>query len=142
MIYLVLGPKGSGKTKWLVDQANTEKAKGNENIVFIDTDDDQIFSLDYKVRLINASHFFINSLESFRGFVAGILARDFDIGKVYVDGIYEIVDVDKDNIQELTECLKKLSEECEADIYLGLDWLPEDVPEDLDVEIHETKLVN
>ena len=54
MIYLVLGEQGVGKTKYLVEQANKEKVKGNNNIVFVDTDDSQINTLDHKVRLINA----------------------------------------------------------------------------------------
>ncbi|MDY3006263.1 hypothetical protein HV819_01320 [Anaerococcus sp. AGMB00486] len=142
MIYLVLGPSGSGKTKWLIDQANDEKGKGNENIVFVDSDNDQIYSLDHSVRLIDASDFFINSIESFRGFIAGILARDYDIGKIYIDGIYDIVDINKDNIEEISQDLKKLSDECNVDIYLGLDCKASDIPESLEAEVHETKLLD
>lgn len=142
MIYLVLGPSGSGKTKWLIDQANDEKVKGNENIVFIDSDNEQIYSLDHSVRLIDASNFFINSVESFRGFIAGILARDYDIGKIYIDGIYDIVDVNKDNIEKISEDLKKLSDSCKVDIYLGLDCKASDIPESLEAEVHETKLLD
>lgn len=142
MIYLVLGPSGSGKTKWLIDQANDEKGKGNENIVFVDSDNEQIYSLDHAVRLIDASDFFINSVESFRGFIAGILARDYDIGKIYIDGIYDIVDINKDNIEEISQNLKKLSDECNVDIYLGLDCKASDIPESLEAEVHETKLLD
>lgn len=142
MIYLVLGPSGSGKTKWLIDQANDEKNKGNENIVFVDSDNDQIYSLDHAVRLIDASDFFVNSIDSLRGFIAGILARDYDIGKIYIDGIYDIVDINKDNIKDLSESLKDLSNEADVDIYLGLDCKASDIPESLEAEIHETKLLN
>lgn len=142
MIYLVLGPSGSGKTKWLIDQANDEKNKGNENIVFVDSDNDQIYSLDHAVRLIDASDFFVNSIDSLRGFIAGILARDYDIGKIYIDGIYDIVDINKDNIEDLSESLKELSNEANVDIYLGLDCKASDIPESLEAEIHETKLLN
>ena len=63
MVSFVIGPKGSGKTKWLIDQANVEIKKGNGNIIFIDVDDNHIFSLDYSVRLINAMEFNINSID-------------------------------------------------------------------------------
>lgn len=142
MIYLVLGPSGSGKTKWLIDQANDEKGKGNTNIVFVDSDNDQIYSLDHSVRLIDASNFFIDSVESFRGFIAGILARDYDIGKIYIDGIYDIVDINSENIEKLSDDLTKLSKECNVDFYLGLDCKSSDIPESLDAEIHETKLLD
>ena len=132
MIYLVLGPSGSGKTKWLIDQANDEKGKGNTNIVFVDSDNEQIYSLDHSVRLIDASNFFIDSVESFRGFIAGILARDYDIGKIYIDGIYDIIDINSENIEN----------EGNVDVYLGLDCKSSDIPESLDAEIHETKLLD
>ena len=142
MIYLVVGPSGSGKTKWLIEQANEEKDRGNENIVFVDSDNEQIYSLDHKVRLIDASDFFIDNVDSLRGFIAGILARDYDIGKIYIDGIYDILDINNENIEDITNALNKLSKEWDADIYLGLDCLAKDLPESLDAEIHEAKLLD
>lgn len=68
MIYLVLGDKGVGKTRYLVEEANKEKEKGNNNIVFIDTDDSQINTLDHKVRLINAKSYKIKSEDGLLGF--------------------------------------------------------------------------
>ena len=65
MIYLVVGEQGTGKTKYLVEEANHEKEIGNSNIVFVDTDDSQVRILDHKIRLINARSFnrihFLNS---------------------------------------------------------------------------------
>lgn len=140
MIYLVLGEQGVGKTKYLVEQANKEKEKGNNNIVFVDTDDSQINTLDHKVRLINAKSYKVSNKDGLLGFVGGILARDYDIGKIYLDGIYDIIDINKDNIKEVSERLKNLSEYSKSDIYLGLDWKKEDVPSSLDAEIIELKL--
>lgn len=140
MIYLVLGEQGVGKTKYLVQQANKEKEKGNNNIVFVDTDDSQINTLDHKVRLINAKSYKVSNIDGLLGFVGGILARDYDIGKIYLDGIYDIIDINKDNIKEVSERLKNLSEYSKSDIYLGLDWKKEDVPSSLDAEIIELKL--
>ncbi len=62
MLNFVLGPSGSGKTKWLIDKANEEVRNGNGNIIFIDTDDSHIFSLDHSVRLTNAKEYGIESL--------------------------------------------------------------------------------
>ncbi|MDD6919351.1 hypothetical protein [Anaerococcus sp.] len=140
MINLVLGEQGVGKTKYLVEEANKEKEKGNNNIVFVDTDDSQINTLDHKVRLINAKSYKINNIDGLLGFVGGILARDYDIGKIYIDGIYDIIDINKDNIEELSQRLKDLSEYSKSDIYLGLDWTKEDVPSSLDAEVIELKL--
>lgn len=140
MIYLVLGEQGVGKTKYLVEEANKEKEKGNNNIVFIDADDSQITTLDYKVRLINAKSYKVANVDGLLGFVGGILARDYDIGKIYIDGIYDIIDINDNNIEEVCNRLKNLSEYSKADIYLGLDWTGKDVPSSLDAETIELKL--
>lgn len=140
MIYLVVGQQGIGKTKYLVDEANLEKEKGNSNIVFVDTEDDQVRILDHKIRLINAKSYKIRSVDSLVGFISGILARDYDIGKIYIDGIYDIVDINNDNINDLIERLSSLSEYSKSDIYLGLDWKKEDVPQAGQSEIIELKL--
>ena len=140
MIYLVVGQQGIGKTKYLVEQANLEKEKGNSNIVFIDTEDSQVRILDHKIRLINAKSYKVASIDSLVGFVSGILARDYDIGRIYIDGIYDVVDINNDNINNLIERLSGLSEYSKSDIYLGLDWKKEDVPQAGQAEIIELKL--
>ena len=73
MLNFVLGPSGSGKTKWLIDKANEEMRKGNGNIIFIDTDDTHIFSLDHSVRLTNAKEYEIVNLDKLFGFIFGIV---------------------------------------------------------------------
>lgn len=140
MIYLVVGEQGTGKTKYLVEEANHEKELGNANIIFVDTDDSQVRILDHKIRLINAKSYKISNVESLIGFISGILARDYDIGKIYIDGIYDEVDINEENIKDLIERLDSLSEYSKSDIYLGLDWTKEDVPSSLDAEVIELKL--
>lgn len=128
MVKLVIGPSGSGKTKWLIDEANKEKASGNGNIVFVDTDDSHIYSLDHQVRLINANKYHINSVNGFYGFLAGIISRDYDIKKIYVDGIYDIVDISVKELEQLSEELTKLSEEFEVEFYIGLNKEKSELP--------------
>ena len=98
MLNFVLGPSGSGKTKWLIDKANEEVRKGNGNIIFIDTDDSHIFSLDHSVRLTNAKEYGIVNLDKLFGFIFGIVSRDYDVEKIYIDGIYSIIDIDSDKL--------------------------------------------
>ena len=129
MLYFVLGKEGSGKTQYLIDEASKEKQKDVNNVVFITTEDDRTRILDHKVRVINAKSYKIDCLGSLKGFIAGILARDYDIGKVYVDGVYEIVNINEEKLEKLTNSLSDLSEYAKADIYLSLDWSKEDIPE-------------
>lgn len=135
MISLILGKSGSGKTKALIENANEEKARGNGNIVFIDTDDSHIFTLDYAVRLINAKKFDIDTPELVYGFIAGIVSRDYDIEKIYIDGIYQIVEFDNDSLTKLISKLNKLSKESNIEILIGLDKDESELPEGLEANI-------
>ncbi len=130
MIKFILGPSGSGKTKWLIDQANEEKKRGNGNIVFIDTDDSHIFSLDHSVRLTNAADFGITDSKKFFGFLAGIISRDYDVEKIYIDGIYDIINFNLDTFIQLVENMKFLSEKYDVDFFMGMDKKIEDLPEE------------
>ena len=133
MVKYIIGPSGSGKTKWLIDRANDDKENGLGNIVFIDTDDSHIYSLSHKVRLINAKDYDIVNNERLYGFLSGILSRDYDIEKIYIDGIYEIIDFEQNSLEELSESLKELSRKAEVQLFIGmnveLDSLPEEFRE-------------
>lgn len=137
MVYLILGPSGSGKTKYLIEEANREKANGNGNIVFIDADDSHIFTLDYSVRLINANKYKVNNIDTLIGFISGITSRDYDIEKMYLDGIYDIVDLEGDLLTEAVDRLNWLSEESNIDIYMGLNQEKDKLPEGLKAEVKE-----
>lgn len=129
MIKFVLGPSGSGKTKWLIDEANRDKKEGTGNIVFIDADDSHIFSLDHAVRLIDASDYKITTIDRLYGFLAGIVSRDHDIEKIYVDGIYEIIDLNADNLQEMADGIHLLGEETKVEFLIGMNVEREKLPE-------------
>ena len=105
MVKLILGEKGSGKTKWLIDNANKDMKEGNGNIAFIDVDDDHIFTLNYNVRLINAMEFNILDVESFYGFLCGLIGMDYDVEKIYVDSIYKIIKLDIPKLEKLVRDL-------------------------------------
>ncbi len=131
MVKFILGTKGSGKTKWLIDNANKDMKEGNGNIAFIDVDDNHIFSLDYSVRLINAMEFNILNVESFYGFLCGVIGMDYDIEKVYVDGIYKIIDLKIEDLEKLLKDLTIISEKFNTDFYINVEYTMEQVPEDL-----------
>ncbi|WP_077368117.1 hypothetical protein [Anaerosalibacter sp. Marseille-P3206] len=140
MVKFICGTKGSGKTKYLIDMANEEIKKGNGNIAFIDVDDNHIFSLDYDVRLINAMEFNIKSIESFYGFLCGIIGMDYDVEKIYVDGIYELIDLKPEDLVNLADSLEKISSKFNTEFYIGIDYTKEDLPSSLKDQTEELKL--
>ena len=131
MVKFILGEKGSGKTKWLIDNANKDMEQGNGNIAFVDVDDNHIFSLNYNVRLINAMEFNVLNVRSFYGFLCGIMAMDYDLEKIYVEGIYKVMKVEFNDMVYLIDSLKRISEKYEVEFYINIDYTMAEVPENL-----------
>ncbi|MCI5675406.1 MAG: hypothetical protein MR314_04490 [Ezakiella sp.] len=127
MVKFILGKKGSGKTKWLIEGANEDIKQGNGNIAFLDTDDEHIFSLDYNVRLINVKDFGVETLAGFYGFLSGMLAMDYDLEKVYIDSIYKLIDIKKEDLAAIYQEINKIAEKSGCEIYLNLDFTKEEV---------------
>ncbi len=129
MVKFILGRKGAGKTKWLIDNANKDMKEGNGNIAFVDVDDDHIFSLNYNVRLINAMEFNILNVESFYGFLCGLLSMDYDLEKIYVDGIYKVMSLDLQDLVYLHDALKKICTKYNVEFYVNVDYTLDKIPE-------------
>lgn len=139
MVKLILGAKGAGKTKWLINGANDDIKSGNGNITFLDVEDEHIFSLDTNVRLINLSDYKVNSIEKFYGFLLGMLSMDFDLEKIYIDSVYKIIDIKKEDLKCLIKNLEEISEKHDVDILINVDYLAEDVDSDLRSYVEEVK---
>ncbi|HCO19509.1 hypothetical protein [Gudongella oleilytica] len=131
MVKFILGTKGSGKTKWLIDNANKDMLEGNGNIAFVDVDDNHIFSLNYNVRLINAMEFNVLNVQSFYGFLCGIMAMDYDLEKIYVDGIYKVMSLELKDIVYLIDSLNKIASKYEVEFYINIDYTMDKIPENL-----------
>lgn len=131
MVKFILGAKGIGKTRWLVENANKDMKEGNGNIAFIDVDDDHIFTLNFNVRLINAMEFNILNVESFYGFLCGVVGMDYDLEKIYVDSIYKVIDLKIDDLEKLVNDLTIVGKKFETEFYINLEHSLEEMPESL-----------
>jgi len=131
MVKFIIGPKGSGKTKWLIDRANEDIQNENENVVFVDVDDNHIFSLNYSVRLINAMEFNINNVESLYGFLCGIIGKDYDVEKIYVDSVYKVISLKVEDLENLSKNLNLISEKFGTEFYINIEQSLAEMPEDL-----------
>lgn len=109
MIKLIVGNKGSGKTKLLLEAVSQGVASTDGNVVFVDNSDQHSFQIDHSVRLINALNYNIDSHERFIGLVAGILAGNYDITDIYIDAILRIVGRDYDKLGAMLEEIDKIS---------------------------------
>lgn len=90
MVQLIVGDKGKGKTKQLLDKVNLSIKSATGNIVYLDKSSKHMYDLNNKIRLIDASTFPIKNSEEFVGFVCGIISQDHDLEEIYFDGFREI----------------------------------------------------
>ena len=111
MIKLIIGKKGTGKTKILIDQINETVKSTNGNIVCIEKGDNVRRSISYKVRWCDVQQFGIEGFDAFYGFVAGMLAGNYDIKDIYVDGILRIAGREYEALGNMLEKLDKLTGE-------------------------------
>lgn len=117
MIKLIIGSKGSGKTKLLIDKVNNAVKSTTGNVVCIEQGMQLTLELNHKVRLIDAEEYAIVGYDAFYGFVQGVLACNYDIKEIFVDGILKIGAVDgKKDYQGLGDLLAKLYKQIPSDI--------------------------
>lgn len=109
MIKLIPGRRGSGKTKILIEQINEAVKSTNGNIVCIEKGDNIRRSISYKVRWCDVEQFGVEGIDAFYGFVAGMLAGNYDIKDIFVDGIFKIVGRDYEAFGVMLEKLDKLT---------------------------------
>ncbi|MEG1639838.1 MAG: hypothetical protein RR284_02820 [Ruthenibacterium sp.] len=111
MISLIVGGKGSGKTKRMIDQINESAKTTPGNIVCIEKSMKLTYDIDHAARLIDVDEYKIGNYDMLFGFVAGILAGNYDIVEVYIDGVLKLGDHDLDGLGTLLAKLDILSGE-------------------------------
>lgn len=94
MIKLIVGAKGSGKTKAMIDMINEEVKTTKGNVVVVEKGMKLTYDIAPAARLIDLDEYKINGGEMLYGFVAGLLASNYDITHVYIDGILKVLDHD------------------------------------------------
>ena len=94
MIHLIMGLKGSGKTKKLIDAINTAVAEAHGDVVCIEYGRKLTYDLSYKVRLVDSKEYGIRSAEMLKGFLSGLHAGNFDITNVFIDNLYKTIGTD------------------------------------------------
>ena len=109
MVKVITGKKGTGKTKILIDMINESAKKTSGNIVCIEKGAKLTYDIEHSVRLTDTEHYGIDGYDAFYGFVAGMIAGNFDISEVYIDSILKIGGIDFAALGNLLQKLDKLS---------------------------------
>ena len=111
MVQLIIGEKGKGKTKQLLDKVNSEVKTAFGNIVYLDKSTKHMYELNNKIRLIDISEYMVSNSDEVVGFICGIISQDHDIETVYFDSFMEIgCQRDAALMEKVVEKLQKVSE--------------------------------
>ena len=121
MVKLLVGHKGTGKTKKMVDMANTSLEKVNGSVVFINKNQRLMYDLKYRIRVVCMEDFEqITNVDEYIGFLYGIISQDHDIEIVFIDSILKHADIKVENLEDFLERLNLISSTYGMDFVVSL----------------------
>ncbi len=129
MIQLIMGKKGSGKSKQIVDMANNLVSESDGDIVFIDDDNRYVYDLKHEIRFVNCSEYHVDDVNMFYGFVCGIISQDFDISYIFIDGIKNVVHSELIEMETLFKNLNRILEKNNIKAVIVVSADPETAPD-------------
>ena len=109
MIKLIVGAKGSGKTKTMVDQINEVAKTTKGNVVVIEKSMKLTYDIDHNARLIDLDEYKIEGCDMLYGFLSGVMAGNYDITHMFIDGVLKVCGRDYPMVGHLLEVLDRMS---------------------------------
>ena len=129
MIHVIMGLKGSGKTKKLLDSIHDAVAEARGDVVCIEYGKKLTYDVSYKVRLVDSKEYGINSSEMLKGFLSGLHAGNFDITHVFIDNLYKTIGDDKAAGEDFITWCAKFAAENKMEITMTISDDPADAPD-------------
>lgn len=138
MVQILAGEKGEGKTKILIDLANESVSTSDGDVIYIDDDKRHIYDLNHKIRFVEVSEFPLANYRELIGFIYGIFSQNSDITKVFVDGIFKIVQsLGYEDLIKLVTRLDSMSKAYNVDFVLAGNVDPADLPKEVEQYIRK-----
>lgn len=133
MVQLIMGKKGKGKTKHLLDKVNSEIKTVNGSIVYLDKSSKHMYELNNKVRLIDCTNFPLKNSDEFVGFICGIVSQDHDLEQMYLDSFLRIAKLEEDgaDIEGCIDQLETIGRMFDITFVLSISKDKEELPESL-----------
>ena len=129
MVYLVTGPRGSGKTQQMIDLANEKVKTSNGNVVFIKKSHKDTYTVDFNIRVMRMADYpDVLTLEEFVGFLYGMAAGNHDIEAVFIDSVLKQANITLESLAAFLHKLNKISTENNIDFYLSISADKKDIP--------------
>ena len=111
MIRVIVGKKGSGKTKQVIEMINSAVDTEHGNVVCIEKGEKLMLDISHKIRLVEASEYDIADYTAMKGFISGLYAGNYDITHIFIDSLTKVANVEVDvNTEKFLDWLEKFSE--------------------------------
>ncbi|MDR2157291.1 MAG: hypothetical protein LBO81_05885 [Clostridiales Family XIII bacterium] len=121
MVNLIVGHKGTGKTKMMIDLANNRAERSDGHVVFINKNQRLMYDLIHEIRVVCMEDYDeITNSDEYVGFLYGIISSDHDIDAIFIDSILKHADVNTEDIPEFLARLKVISEQHDIDFIVSL----------------------
>lgn len=128
MVELIVGKKGKGKTKILLDKVNGAIKNVNGSIVYLDKSTKHMYELNNKIRLIDVSGYPIINADEFVGFICGIISQDHDLEQIYLDSFLTTAKLEGLDISGTLEQLEEIGEKFGISFIISVSLDKEEIP--------------
>jgi len=129
MVEIIVGVKGKGKTKRLLEMANEAVKNAKGTVVYLDKSAKHMYELSNKIRLINVNDYEIMSSDGFTGFVSGIISQDHDLETMFLDSFLKLANLEGGDITPVVDTLEKIGEKYNVNFVLSVSMDAADLPE-------------
>ena len=130
MIKLIVGTKGTGKTKAMIESINAVTKTTSGNVVVLEKSMQLTYDIDHAARLVNLDEYHVAGYGMMYGFVAGVLAGNYDITELYIDGLLKVVDHDLNGLGKFLDGIAAIAGDnvhVTVTLSTAMETLPEDV---------------
>lgn len=129
MIKVFYGKKGMGKTKQMIDNANTIVNRSSGNVVYIDDSSELSVKLSHKIRFVDVTEYPVYGAEPFLAFICGVASQNYDIETIFIDGLTYIIKQTPESLKEFFEGLEKISEKNNVCFYISINGDENNIPD-------------
>ena len=137
MVELIVGKKGKGKTKVLLERVNSAIKSANGSIVYLDKSTKHMYELNNKIRLIDVSAFPLKNSDEFVGFICGIISQDHDLEEIYLDSFLTISKLEGQDVTDTLTQLDAIGQKFNLTFVISISLNKEEIPASLQSKIVE-----
>ena len=135
MVQIIAGRKGKGKTKHLLDMANTGIKEATGSVVYLDKSSKHMYELNNKIRLINVKEYPMTTSEGFIGFICGIISQDHDIETMFLDSFLRLAGLEGEDISDTIATLENISDKYSVNFVLSVSMDAAEMPESVQKDV-------